>query len=415
MDDGLSSPPPARETAVLPEGVKECPGEETARSKAIAFVSKFLRYFLLLGCVSAWQAMGMLLQSIESPPSFLSKKDRKPYKQYYFMTWCVHNGFLISLIVWYVLRTKYYNLTVTRAQFHRHLLIASSIGSCMSLMGTMMWYYSLDSTVLSANSAMFQTTPLFVFLFSIKLLGEAVTRSKVVAFLIFTVGITCVTVFTKSQVTGGDKQESTPGGYLLCLLSVLLYAGYEVFYAWQEKVLEQKNAATKAEPEERNEIMDSLLFVGMMGFFNLVLLWPGLFLVHDLGLEPSFEYPTSLVAGEIVGVTLAETIFHMFLLSGIAVTGPVFMAVGGILIIPLGYIVDAVKGASPHTLGNYVGCAFIVFGFLVIQEVPFTVEILNRLFGSDASRDDEGQRDTPSTKYSVLSDDERDSELDSVM
>jgi hypothetical protein len=138
-------------------------------------------------------------------------------------------------------------------------------------------------------------------------------------------------------------------------------------------------------------------------------------LVHDLGLEPSFEYPTSLVAGEIVGVTLAETIFHMFLLSGIAVTGPVFMAVGGILIIPLGYIVDAVKGASPHTLGNYVGCAFIVFGFLVIQEVPFTVEILNRLFGSDASRDDEGQRDTPSTKYSVLSDDERDSELDSVM
>jgi drug/metabolite transporter (DMT)-like permease len=261
MDDGLSSPPPARETAVLPEGVKECPGEETARSKAIAFVSKFLRYFLLLGCVSAWQAMGMLLQSIESPPSFLSKKDRKPYKQYYFMTWCVHNGFLISLIVWYVLRTKYYNLTVTRAQFHRHLLIASSIGSCMSLMGTMMWYYSLDSTVLSANSAMFQTTPLFVFLFSIKLLGEAVTRSKVVAFLIFTVGITCVTVFTKSQVTGGDKQESTPGGYLLCLLSVLLYAGYEVFYAWQEKVLEQKNAATKAEPEERNEIMDSLLFV----------------------------------------------------------------------------------------------------------------------------------------------------------
>ena len=86
------------------------------------------------------------------------------------------------------------------------------------------------------------------------------TRSKIVAFLMFTVGITCVTVFTKAQVVDGETQKSTPGGYLLCLLSVLLYAGYEVFYGWQEKVLEERNAE-KAEPEERNEIMDSLLFV----------------------------------------------------------------------------------------------------------------------------------------------------------
>ena len=85
----------------------------------------------------------------------------------------------------------------------------------------------------------------------------------------FGVGIAFVIIFTKAQVTDGETQESTPGGYLLCLLSVLLYAGYEVFYGWQEAELERRNGA-KAEPEERNEIMDSLQFV--VSFFVFYLL-----------------------------------------------------------------------------------------------------------------------------------------------
>ena len=143
-----------------------------------------------------------------------------------------------------------------------------------------------------------------------------------------------------------------------------------------------------------------------MGFFNLVLLWPGLFLVHDVGLEKPFEYPSGLVAGEIVGFTLSETIFHMFLLSGIAVSGPVFMAVGGILIIPVGYLVDFIKGASAHSLGNYLGCAFIVLGFLIIQEVPFTVEILDRIFGEQDKAGAAEQKGASNSKYNVLLDEE---------
>ena len=48
-------------------------------------VSKYLGYFLLVGCIAFWQAMGVVLQDFGSG-----------YPQHSFTTWAVHNGFISS-------------------------------------------------------------------------------------------------------------------------------------------------------------------------------------------------------------------------------------------------------------------------------------------------------------------------------
>lgn len=249
--------------------------------------------------------------------------------------------------------------------------------------------------------------PVFVFVLSVKLLGEKVTRSKVIALVLCMIGITFITLFTHSQKEkDGQTHSSTPTGYLFCILSVLAYALYEVLYA----VVERNSPIPE---EERNDVMESFLFVGLMGVFNCILLLPGLFIVKAIGLEGPFEWPSGNVGAQIATVAFLETGFHMFLLACIAVKGPVFAAVGQILIIPTGYVYDAIQGGT-HTFGNYVGVFFIIFGFLVMQEFDWTKQLIDKIglhvFGIKNNGDVDGGR-----SYSILSDEEQAKELGSVM
>ena len=112
-------------------------------------VSKYLGYFLLVGTIGFWQAMGIVLQDFG-----------ESYPQHYFTTWAVHNGFISSLLVWLALNFWYYEIPkaeiIDRLTDKRLLKITAAF-SVLSLTGTCLWYYSLEATVLSANNAIYQT------------------------------------------------------------------------------------------------------------------------------------------------------------------------------------------------------------------------------------------------------------------
>jgi len=109
----------------------------------------YLAYVLLICCIGFWQAMGVVLQNFEPT-----------YPQHYFTTWCVHNGFISSLLVWISLHIFYYKTPIDylkgRLTDKRMLKITAAF-SFLSLTGTCLWYYSLENTVLSANNAIYQT------------------------------------------------------------------------------------------------------------------------------------------------------------------------------------------------------------------------------------------------------------------
>ena len=112
-------------------------------------ISKYLGYFLLVGCIAFWQAMGVVLQDFG--PS---------YPQHYFTTWAVHNGFISSLLVWVALNVWYYQIPKNEIMDRltdKRLLKITAMFSVLSLTGTCLWYYSLEATVLSANNAIYQT------------------------------------------------------------------------------------------------------------------------------------------------------------------------------------------------------------------------------------------------------------------
>ena len=62
-------------------------GEEETKT-IVETITPYLGYVLLCGCIAFWQAMGVVLQDFQPL-----------YPQHYFTTWCVHNGFLTSLLV----------------------------------------------------------------------------------------------------------------------------------------------------------------------------------------------------------------------------------------------------------------------------------------------------------------------------
>ena len=123
-------------------------GEEETKT-IVETITPYLGYVLLCGCIAFWQAMGVVLQDFQ-----------QLYPQHYFTTWCVHNGFLTSLLVWLGLQVFYFETPSeeikARLSDKRILKITASF-SVLSITGTCLWYYSLENTVLSANNAIYQT------------------------------------------------------------------------------------------------------------------------------------------------------------------------------------------------------------------------------------------------------------------
>ena len=106
-------------------------------------------------------------------------------------------------------------------------------------------FYSLHLTVLSANNAIYQTTPIFVFLLSVCFLREEVRAYKILALVVCFTGVLFVSFFTQPQhLDNGEVQRSELGGYILVLLSAVLFAMYEVFYhyAFHHQPSDQKAA-----------------------------------------------------------------------------------------------------------------------------------------------------------------------------
>lgn len=76
-----------------------------------------------------------------------------------------------------------------------------------------------------------------------------------------------------------------------------------------------------------------------------------------------------------------ELSYNLLLFAGIAAAGPVFMAVGQVLIVPtsMGFEILENNGIPPHhTLMNYFGIALILLGFFILQDLQCT----RRLFKS---------------------------------
>jgi hypothetical protein len=189
------------------------------------------------------------------------------------------------------------------------------------------WYVSLPLTSVAANTTIYQSASVFVYLLSIPLLNEPVTTKNAVAVVVSLLGVGLIAFAPKgSEATGGHK--STVMGYVFTFVTTILYSIWEVTF----KVLG---------PEEEDDALveDSCLIFGLCGVANILLVWPGLFVVDAVGYE-TFQLPPHDTLTILIINGFMDAVFNVLLVLGIALTSPLFVTCGTMLAIPASILWD---------------------------------------------------------------------------
>ncbi|XP_055494572.1 solute carrier family 35 member F5-like isoform X4 [Leucoraja erinacea] len=149
--------------------------------------------------------------------------------------------------------------------------------------------------------------------------GDRFTLSKLLAVILCIGGVTLV------SLSSNDTEGKGTIGSLWSLTGAVLYAIYIVMI--KRKV-------------DREDKLDIPMFFGFVGLFNLLLLWPGFFLLHYTGFE-AFEFPTKTVWMYILINGLIGTVLSEFLwLWGCFLTSSLIGTLALSLTIPLSMIAD---------------------------------------------------------------------------
>ncbi|XP_015264642.1 PREDICTED: solute carrier family 35 member F5 [Gekko japonicus] len=172
--------------------------------------------------------------------------------------------------------------------------------------------------------------------------GDRFTLSKLLAVILSIGGVVLV------NLSGSDKSAGI--GSLWSLIGAMLYAIYIVMI--KRKV-------------DREDKLDIPMFFGFVGLFNLLLLWPGFFLLHYTGFE-HFEFPSKLVLTCIVINGLIGTVLSEFLwLWGCFLTSSLIGTLALSLTIPLSIIADMCMQKVTFSWLFFAGAIPVFFSFFI--------------------------------------------------
>ena len=208
------------------------------------------------------------------------------------------------------------------------------------------YMYTRSLYVLSATdvTALFSSTPAFVFVLSLLLLkDELFSWRRLLATLISIGGIVVIAYsngFTGTRLTG----------VLLAVGSAVLAAMYKVTF----KLFIGDGGIGQVS-----------LFLTCLGLINLLCFWPILEIMHFTHYEHInwHHIPWSYLCGS-AALGLA---FNFLINFGIAFTFPLFISLGTVLGIPLNAAVDAAWRADPFSWLKGTGAVMIIVGFILMS------------------------------------------------
>jgi drug/metabolite transporter (DMT)-like permease len=213
--------------------------------------------------------------------------------------------------------------------------------------GNWLYFKGLSEAGVSLTAILYQLSTVFVFLFSLLFLKEAVHPFKILAVCFCVAGVMLVAVDNWSEAdSGGDNHF----GVLALLLSAMLWGLYEVFLGVMM-------------PNSSIELVN--VYVGWRGAWNLILLWP--VAIGVCMADPSaWEAVLALTSGGLLRVcamAVVSVLTTCILTLGISWTTPVYMRLGGTLNSPAAILWEIFTGHSPGWK-CYVGIILTILGFL---------------------------------------------------
>jgi len=224
------------------------------------------------------------------------------------------------------------------------VFLTAGLMAVFSFASGLFWYVSLPLTTVGVNTAVYQASCIFIYIFSIFLLKEKITLGKILS-----VGI-CVGGVVILSLYGTDTSGNTLAGFFWVLASTIVYSLAETVYG---KIVHNRGLSWHF----------SFLFLGLMGAITALFLWPVIIIVDVIQYEV-WEFPSLFVLGYYVLYSFLDTIFNVGFFIGIHLTSPLFMAVGTLLTIPVSILVDKFWHNIDLPWISFIGMLLVVLGFL---------------------------------------------------
>ncbi|OCK75322.1 hypothetical protein K432DRAFT_308805 [Lepidopterella palustris CBS 459.81] len=217
----------------------------------------------------------------------------------------------------------------------------------------------LEYTTVASSTILASTSSIWTLLSGSFMSVERFTLRKLFGVLASLAGIALISsvdISGKSDENRGSFPHKTPRelaiGDAMALFSAVLYG----FYA----VLMKKRIG-----DESNVNMP--LFFGLVGLFNVVLLWPGLAILHFTGVE-EFQLPPTSRIWTIVLVNSASSLVSDFCWAyAMLLTSPLLITVGLSLTIPLSIIGQIILDAQYSSVVYWIGAVIMFISFIFIN------------------------------------------------
>ncbi|KFY18390.1 hypothetical protein V493_08656 [Pseudogymnoascus sp. VKM F-4281 (FW-2241)] len=217
----------------------------------------------------------------------------------------------------------------------------------------------LEYTSVASSTILTSTSSIWTLIFGALLKVEKFTIKKLVGVLACLTGIVMISMVDLSGDNDDNRgtfphksQRQIAIGDILAFGSAVLYGAYSV-------VMKKR-----VQNEDR---VNMPLFFGLVGLFNLILLWPGFVILHFTGVE-TFELPqTGKIWTIIVLNSVSSFVSDYSWAYAMLLTTPLVVTVGLSLTIPLSLIGQMII-SSQYSSGLYwVGAFVMVLSFLFIN------------------------------------------------
>jgi solute carrier family 35 protein F5 len=217
----------------------------------------------------------------------------------------------------------------------------------------------LSYTTVASSTILASTSSIWTLLCGSLLRVERFTLRKLIGVGASLAGVALISMIDVSGETDenrGSFPHKTPRelamGDVMAFVSAVLYGFYAVFM--KKRIGDESR-------------VNMPLFFGLVGLSNVLLLWPGLVVLHLTGIEP-FQLPPTRKILTIVLVNSASSLVSDFCWAySMLLTSPLIVSVGLSLTIPLSLVGQMVLDAQYASWLYWVGAAIMVVSFVFIN------------------------------------------------
>ncbi|KAI1414534.1 hypothetical protein F5Y13DRAFT_158745 [Hypoxylon sp. FL1857] len=218
----------------------------------------------------------------------------------------------------------------------------------------------LEYTSVASTTILTSTSSVWTLIFCALMRIESFSIRKLLGVLASLTGIILISTVDLSGADNDDNRGNFPHksqrqiaiGDAMALFSAVVYGFYVV-------VMKRRIGN-----EDR---VDMPLFFGMVGVFNILLLWPLFPILHYTGIEP-FEMPPNGMVWSIIAInSISSFVSDISWAYAMLLTTPLVVTVGLSLTIPLSLIGEMIQYAQYSSLVYWIGAGIVLLSFIFIN------------------------------------------------